>query len=197
MGVCETSSSSSTSTSTSLLLGSDWDGRCFGELICRRDSKKCASEPFTREEEVRGGPLKMILKDGSKVDFLASGVNLDVDAREGEEEERLVHVNDLALEGLTRISIMLEDGFNKLTSLSKFMGLLVDAFEEEILVLLRRLELSEKRKVMRSRLKKSLLVGSKFEKVLRKLEYFVNYKSGTADGRRVGKRNWDFAKVYQ
>lgn len=44
---------------------------------------------------------------------------------------------------------MLEDGFNMLTSFSKFVGLPVDCFEEEILVLLRSLELCKKGKAMR------------------------------------------------
>lgn len=84
--------------STSLLLGSDWDGRRFEGLICWRDLEKHVSEPFIGEEEVRGGLLKMILKDGSKVDFLVSGMNLDVDAKEGE-EARPMQVNGLTLEG--------------------------------------------------------------------------------------------------
>lgn len=68
------------------------------------------------------------------------------------------------------------DSFSKLASFSKFVGLPIDGFEEEILQHLRRLELTKKWKVTRQGQKKGFPVGSKFERKLQKLECHVNYK---------------------
>lgn len=75
------------------------------------------------EEEVRGGPLKMILKDGSSVDFLANCVNIENGVRAGEEEERLDLVKGCASESPLRDSAFPKGSFSKLTSFIKFMEL--------------------------------------------------------------------------
>ena len=59
-------------------------------------------------------------------------------------------------------------------SFSKFLGLPVDKYEEEILSLLKKLEMRTKGKIVMQGTKKSRVGGSKLEKRLRKLECSMN-----------------------
>ncbi|RVW32916.1 hypothetical protein CK203_088076 [Vitis vinifera] len=67
----------------------------------------------------------------------------------GVEEERLDLVKECAVESPLWDSIFLKGSFSKLASFIKFVELLVEGFEEEIFVLLRRLELRKKGKTPR------------------------------------------------
>ena len=123
-------------------------------------------------------------------------MSFEYETRAGEEEERSILARGCALESPMRDSIMHESSFSKLASFNKFVGLLVDGFEEDIRALLQRLELRKKGKVL-SQVLRSILVGSKFEMEHCKLECSVNYKSNLSIGRRVGKSNWELARVCQ
>ncbi|RVW98539.1 hypothetical protein CK203_026780 [Vitis vinifera] len=92
----------------------------------------------------------------------ANNVSFEYETRAGEEEERSILARGCALESPMRDSIMHESSFSKLASFNKFVGLLVDGFEEDIMALLQRLELRKKGKVL-SQVLRSILVGSKFE----------------------------------
>ena len=78
-------------------------------------------------EDVRNGPLSMILKDGSRVNLQSNCVAMELSLSVGKEEETY-----LIREG---------SAFSKLMAFSKVLGLPVDGYEEEILSLLEKLEI--------------------------------------------------------
>lgn len=50
-------------------VGLEYDERLFEDLIYWGDMKRTVNESLFVKEEVRGGPLKMILMDGLSMDF--------------------------------------------------------------------------------------------------------------------------------
>ena len=68
------------------------------------------------------------------------------------------------------------------------MGASIDGFGEEILALLRKMELRKRGSASSwEKKKKKTTVGSKFEKEFRKLECLLNYNSASIKGRTNGK----------
>lgn len=118
-------------------------------LIWWGDAEERDREPLLGEDVARGGPLRMILKDESSVGLQANREVVILGDSSGEEKEGLALVKECIGGNLVRDPTEIEDSFNKLVSFSHFVGLPIDDFEEEILELLRRLELRKKRKVTR------------------------------------------------
>lgn len=95
------------------------------------------------------GVAHLELKDESSVGLQANREVVILGDSSGEEKEGLALVKECIGGNLVRDPTEIEDSFNKLVSFSHFVGLPIDDFEEEILELLRRLELRKKRKVTR------------------------------------------------
>lgn len=77
------------------------------------------------------------------------------------------------------------------------MGFSIDGYEEEILELLRRLEIRKKKIIVGKGQKKRAHVDLMYERKLRKLECFVTYKFDSAIGRRGDKNMWELSRVHQ
>lgn len=95
------------------------------------------------------GVAHLELKDESSVGLQANREVVILGDSSGEEKEGLALVKECIGGNLVRDPTEIKDSFNKLVSFSHFVGLPIDDFEEEILELLRRLELRKKRKVTR------------------------------------------------
>ena len=149
------------------------------------------------EEEARDVPFAMVPKDGSLLNFKSNCDVMELDNSGGEEEAQTTLVKGCFPVEVRRNPAFSQGSFYKLVSFSKFLGLLVDGFEKEILGLLRRLEFRTNRKTTGQVLKKSSCGGSKFERELCKLECSISYKTNSFGGRRGRKSSGKLAEVCQ
>ena len=149
------------------------------------------------EEEARDVPFAMVPKDGSLLNFKSNCDVVELDNSGGEEEAQTTLVKGCFPVEVRRNPAFSQGSFYKLVSFSKFLGLLVDGFEKEILGLLRRLEFRTNRKTTGQVLKKSSCGGSKFERELCKLECSISYKTNSFGGRRGRKSSGKLAEVCQ
>ena len=80
-----------------------------------------------------------------------------------------------------------DETFGRLLSFSRFVGLPVDGFENEILTMFRSLECRKRGKDFVQGGKKNHFLRSKVERELRKLECSFKYGSSSGSGKRSGK----------
>lgn len=145
--------------------------------------------------DVAKRPLSMVFKGGSAVVFLdnfnpfqergvvSGGNGVSACPFEGSDG------------GLIGEDISLEKEFSKLIDFSKFLGMLVDGFEEEIWSMLRKL----RKKVGGGNLsigrKKKLVSSSHSERELRRLDCSISYRGSSLASRRRGKNNWELIPI--
>ena len=113
------------------LVGLEGGDQQSKSLICWKDMVKGGCELLLAEEAEWEFPLKMVLKDGSKMDLQAISGSMEVVFRTGEEE-------CLASERDLNVS---KDNFKRLLTFSNSLGLLVEGREKEIMELFQRLKL--------------------------------------------------------
>lgn len=90
---------------------------------------------------------------------------------------------------------LLDWDFSKLVDFSKFLGLLVKGFEEEIWILLRKLRIKFGHGTLSKVQKKKPLSSSCFKRELRRLDCSFNYGGSTLLSRRSSKNNWELVPV--
>ncbi|KAL6338115.1 hypothetical protein AAG906_010684 [Vitis piasezkii] len=122
------------------------EGRRELGMIYWREMTSMDRGVVIEEEESRGVPFAMVLKDGSLLNFKSNYDVVELDNSGGEEEAQTTPVKGCVPVEVRRKPAFSQGNFNKLVSFSKFLGLLVDGFEKEILGLLRRLEFRTNRK---------------------------------------------------
>ena len=93
--------------------------------------------------------------------------------------------------------IFLKGSFSKLASFIKFVELLVDGFEEEIFVLLRRLELRKKGKTSRQGLKKIFMLNPSLRGNFVSWNALLTIILTRLMGEEREKGNWELARVCQ
>lgn len=122
-------------------------------------------------DAVEPGPLRIVQLDGSEVQWSSHLGRLeDNESKEG------------ATEGTFS-----DETFGRLLSFSRFVGLPMDGFENEILTMFRSLECRKRGKIYVQGGKKNYLLRSKVERELRKLECSIKYGSPSDSGKRSGK----------
>lgn len=97
--------------------------------------------------------------------------------------------------GLDCEDSLLDNDFTKQAEFSKFLGMPIEGFEEEIWALLRKLRKKLRRGTPSKGQKKIPLSSSLFERELRRLSYSVSCGGSSLLFRRSDKNNWELVLV--
>lgn len=98
-------------------------------------------------------------------------------------------------DGLDCEDSLLDNDFTKQAEFSKFLGMPIEGFEEEIWALLRKLRKKLRRGTPSKGQKKIPLSSSLFERELRRLNYSVSCGGSSLLFGRSGKNNWELVLV--
>lgn len=145
--------------------------------------------------DVANRPLFMVFKGGSAVVFL--------DNFNPFQEKGAVSggngVSSYPFEGsdggLIGEDISLEKEFSKLIDFSRFLGMSVDGFEEEIRSMLRKLRKKVRGGNLSKGRKKKLASSSRSEMELRRLDCSISYGGFSLASKRRGKNNWELIPI--
>ena len=144
-----------------------YSAKILGPLVCWEDSGGFSMDGDALEP----GPLCIAQLDGSEVQWPSHLVCFrGNESKEGAIEEAFS-----------------DETFGRLLLFSRFVGLPVDGFENEILTMFRSLECRKRGKDFVQGGKKNHFLRSKVERELRKLECSFKYGSPSGSGKRSGK----------